>query len=188
MDRKRALQKIAAEIARCTLCKKGGAGKPVPGEGNPDAGIVFVGEAPGKEESKTGRPFIGRSGRFLRRIMKDIGLDDAEVFITSPCHYRPLHGAPSRQAILHGRTHLLGQLEVIGPDIVVLLGKTACSALLDTAVEVSREHGTIVRKDGRTHLITLHPAYAMRFPEGKSQFIADFLKLKNFITRRCRKR
>src|SRR5512147_352721 len=67
MDKLRALRKIAGEIARCPLCKKGGTGKAVPGEGNPDARIVFVGEAPGKEEAAAGRPFIGRSGRFLRR-------------------------------------------------------------------------------------------------------------------------
>lgn len=184
MDRKQALREIAAEIARCPLCKKGGTGKAVPGEGKPDARIVFVGEAPGKEEARIGRPFVGRSGKFLRQVMKDIGLVDDEVFITSPGHYLPLRGTPSLETIRHGRTHLFKQLEVINPEIIVLLGKTACLAMLDTSVEVSKEHGKVVKKNGRAHLITLHPAYAMRFPEGRKQFVADFRKLKGLIYRR----
>ncbi len=186
MDRKQALQKIAAEIKRCPLCKKGGTGKAVPGEGSPDAAIVLVGEAPGREESKIGRPFVGRSGRLLRQVLKETGIAEDEAFITSPGHYLPLRGTPSPEMIRHGRTHLLQQLAVIDPEIIVLMGKTACLALLDRAVEVSKEHGAVVHKDGRTHLITLHPAYAMRFPEGRKQFIADFRKLRGIVARRAR--
>ncbi len=185
MDKERLLRKIVREIDRCALCKKGGTGKAVAGEGSAAAAVVLVGEAPGKEEAKIGRPFIGRSGKFLRSVMAGIGLREQEVFITSPVHYLPLRGIPAKAAIIHGRQHLFHQIEIIDPKIVVLLGNTACIAMLNSKQELSREHGRIVRKDGRTYFTTFHPAYAMRFPEGKAKFIKDFAKLKRLIKRSC---
>ncbi len=182
MSKDRALAKIAREIAACPLCKKGGIGKAVPGEGNANARIVFVGEAPGKEEAKIGRPFVGRSGKFLRERVKEIGLTEKDFFITSPGHYLPHRGTPSMETVLHGRTHLFKQIEIIDPEIIVLLGNTACTAMLDNKVEISREHGKLVEKNGRTHLITFHPAYAMRFPEGEKMFLMDFKKLKKLLS------
>ena len=173
-DKGKELSKIADEIEKCSLCKKWGTGKPVPGEGNPDARIVFVGEAPGKQEARTGRPFIGRSGRLLRATISDVGLSEKDVYITSPVKYLPLRGTPSRENILHSRTHLFRQLSVISPRIVVLLGATACLALLDRKVEMTKEHGSIIRESGVTYFLTFHPAYALRFPEGKKGFLRDF--------------
>jgi DNA polymerase len=154
---------------------------PVPGEGSARARVVFIGEAPGREEAKTGRPFIGRSGKLLRQTIRDIGLDESAVFITSPVHYLPDRGTPSRSMVLHGREHLFKQLAVIEPEIVVLLGNTACTALLDGKVEITKQHGTTVLKDGRTHLITVHPAYAIRFTAGKKMLLEDFNLLKKLI-------
>jgi uracil-DNA glycosylase family 4 len=187
MNKAKELEKMAAEIRRCPRCRRWGKGAPVPGEGNPDAAIVCIGEAPGREEAVTGRPFVGRSGRFLRSVIKQIGLDDEEVYITSPVKYLPLGRTPSLENILHGRTHLLKQLLVIDPKIIVLMGNTACIALLDRKVSITGEHGTIVRKEGRTYFITFHPAYAMRFPEGKKAFIADFRKLTRLAGRSGRR-
>ena len=177
----KALQRIADEILRCRLCKKGGTGKAVPGEGNPDARIVFIGEAPGREEAKTGRPFVGRSGKLLRQTIRELGLDEADVFITSPVHYLPDTGTPSKGMIHHGREHLFKQLEVIGPDIIVLLGNSACVAMLDAKVEITKQHGTQVKKDGRTYFITVHPAFAIRFTKGKEMLLSDFSILKRMI-------
>ncbi|MDA8104916.1 MAG: uracil-DNA glycosylase [Nitrospiraceae bacterium] len=177
MDKEKELKKVADEIRECRLCKKWGTGEPVPGEGSADADVVFIGEAPGKEEAKTGRPFVGRSGRLLRSMISEIGLETEEVFITSPVKYLPLRGTPSRENILHAREHLLKQLSVIGPQIVVLLGNVACLALLDRKVEITKEHGTSVRKGGRTYFITCHPAYALRFPKGKEGLREDLGKL-----------
>jgi uracil-DNA glycosylase family 4 len=182
MSKEKTLAKIAREIAACSLCKKGGTGKAVPGEGNADARIVFIGEAPGKEEAKIGRPFVGRSGKFLRERIKEIGLTEDDIFITSPGHYLPLRGTPSKDTILHGRTHLFKQIEIIDPEIIVLLGNTACTAILDNKVEILREHGKLLEKNGRIHLITFHPAYSMRFPEGKKLFLKDFQKLKKLLS------
>src|SRR5512143_3045616 len=122
MSKNRHLNRIAREIAACRVCQKDCTGLPVPGEGSPDARIVFIGEAPGKEEAKTGRPFIGRSGKLLREMIHEIGIDEAKVFITSPVHYLPSAGTPTKEMIIHGREHLLEQLSIIKPDIVVLLG------------------------------------------------------------------
>jgi DNA polymerase len=181
MDREQELHKIAGEISRCRACREECSGMPVPGEGSADARIVFIGEAPGREEAKTGRPFIGRSGKLLRQTIRDIGLDESAVFITSPVHYLPDRGTPSRAMVLHGREHLFRQLAVIEPEIVVLLGSTACTALLDDTVEITKQHGSTVQKDGRTYFITVHPAYAIRFATGKDLLLADFARLKALI-------
>jgi len=156
-------------------------GKPVPGEGNPDARVVFVGEAPGKDEAKIGRPFIGRSGKFLRKMIHELGLEEHEVFITSPGHYLPVRGTPSKEMLIHGREHLFKQLSVIKPKFVVLLGNSACVAMLDSKMEIMRSHGTIIEKEERKYFITFHPAYAMRFPEGKKLFIRDFAALERIL-------
>ncbi len=181
MDKSNELAKIALVIEKCPLCRKWGQGKAVPGEGNPDARIVFIGEAPGKEEAGTGRPFIGRSGRFLRAKIKEISLNEKDVFITSPVKYLPLRGTPSKENVVHAREHLLKQISVIDPEIVVLLGSTACLALLEKKVEIRKQHGGIIEKDGRTYLLTFHPASAMRFPYAKEGFINDFAELKRLI-------
>jgi DNA polymerase len=184
MRKEQELQRIAAEIAACRPCKKGCTGMSVPGEGSADARVVFIGEAPGKEEAKSGRPFVGRSGKLLRQMIHDIGLDEREVFITSPVHYLPLRGTPTREMVLHGREHLLRQLSVIRPEVLVLLGKTACFALLDRTVEVVKEHGAIIRRDGMVCFVTLHPAYAVRFAIGREQFLGDFRKLRRILRSR----
>lgn len=186
LNKERELTRIAGQIARCRACRESCSGKAVPGEGSADARVVFIGEAPGREEAKTGRPFIGRSGQLLRQSIRDIGLDEADVFITSPVHYLPDRGTPSREMILHGREHLFRQLAVIDPDIIVLLGATACRAVLDRKVEVAKLHGSIARSDRRTCFITLHPAYAIRFTEGKRLFLEDFARLKRLVRPRRR--
>jgi uracil-DNA glycosylase family 4 len=184
------LNAIASEIGECRLCRRWGEGLCVPGEGNPDAPVVLVGEAPGREEAKTGRPFVGRSGKFLRAVMKDAGIDERDVYISSPVKYLPRRATPSKENVLHGATHLLRQLSVIDPALVVLMGNTACIALLGRKVSVTAEHGRVISREGRSYLITFHPAYAMRFPEGKKAFIEDFRKLKRLIrkSKNCHER
>lgn len=130
MSKSSALARIAKEIEKCQICKEGKSGKAVVGEGNPDADIVFIGEAPGKTEALTGRPFVGRSGQLLRSLIRESGLKEEEVYITSPVKYLPDRGTPSASDIVHGRVHLLKQLEVIDPKIVVLLGSVAVYGVL----------------------------------------------------------
>lgn len=181
MDKTKELLKVAEEIRKCSLCKKWGTGEPVPGEGFADAKVVFIGEAPGREEAKTGRPFVGRSGRLLRSMIAEIGLREEDVYITSPVKYLPLRGTPSRENVLHSRRHLMEQIAIIDPATVVLLGSIACLAILDRKVAMTKEHGTAVLKNGRTYFLTYHPAYALRFPKGKKEMYEDFRKLQGLI-------
>lgn len=181
MDKQKELNRIAQEIRQCASCRRGGVGEPVPGEGSAGALVMFVGEAPGKSEAKTGRPFTGRSGQYLRKMIREIGLREGEIFFTSPVHYLPAAGKPSRVMIDHGRTHLLRQINIIKPRIIVLLGNTACRALLGKNVGIAREHGNVVEQDGIRYFISFHPAYADRFPKGGIKFNQDFLKLKELV-------
>lgn len=174
MSKQHKLDIIAKEIRRCRICKKASSGKAVPGEGSPNAGIVFLGEAPGKTEAATGRPFVGRSGKLLRSLIRGLGLKESDVFITSPVKYLPDRGTPTKKQILHGKTHLTRQLDVIKPRVIVLLGKTAVTAMLNRASKVLQEHGTIVKSEGRTYVITLHPAAVVRFPKYRRLMEADF--------------
>lgn len=178
MDKSTELEKIAATIARCRICKVGKSGLPVPGEGNPDADIVFLGEAPGRNEAKTGRPFIGRSGQLLRKMIRDAGFSESDVFITSPVKYLPDRGTPTKEDIKHGRLHFSKQLAVINPKIIVLLGATAAYAILERVVPIMKEHGKVIEQDGKKYIVTLHPAAILRFPKYAPLMQADFHILK----------
>lgn len=179
-----ALERIAPEIAECRVCRGGKIGLPVPGEGNPDAEVVFIGEAPGKTEATTGRPFVGRAGSVLRSFVKDVGLKDKDIFITSPVKYLPIAGTPTPAEVAHGRMHLSKQLEVIQPTIIVLLGRIACLALLQKKVTVSKEHGTVFERDGRMYFITYHPAALLHASKVAEPMKNDFKKLKMLLRRR----
>lgn len=181
MNKNNALKEIANEIEVCKECKKDTQGKAVPGEGNSDADIVFIGEAPGREEAKTGRPFIGRSGKLLRGFISEIGLKEDDVYITSPVKYLPDRGTPDKKQIAHGRMHLMKQFEVIDPKIIVLLGNVACQGVLQEKHAVLKEHGSVVEKNGRRYFITLHPAAAIRFQKFKKVLQEDFQKLRMLL-------
>ncbi len=173
MTKAKELKKIAEEIEACKECKMGTTGKAVPGEGNPQAKIVFVGEAPGRQEAATGRPFIGRSGQLLRQAIRSLGISEEDVFITSVGKYIPLQGTPSAFQITHGRTHLMKQLAIIQPKIVVLLGSIAIQGVLGEKLPIKSLHGTIRQKEGTHYFLTLHPAAGLRFPPLKQLFLGD---------------
>lgn len=182
------LERIAKEIERCKVCKKDKSGKAVPGEGNPDASIVFIGEAPGRQEAMTGRPFVGRSGKFLREQIRELGFKEEDVFITSPVKYLPDRGTPTKSHTEHGRIHLTKQLDIINPKIIVLLGKVACLAILNEEIPIKKRHGEIVEKNPSTssgqvqkYFISFHPSAALRFPKLKKSFVEDFKKLKSIL-------
>ncbi|MEW5746408.1 MAG: uracil-DNA glycosylase [Nitrospirota bacterium] len=181
MNKREELSKIAREIEACDECREQGSGRAVTGEGNPDAAVMFVGEAPGKEEAKTGRPFVGRSGRLLRSLIREIGLTEDEVFITNPVYYLPKRGTPSRESIRHSRAHFMKQLGAVDPEIVVLLGSVAGLAALGSPVAITKQHGSFVHHEGRTYFISFHPSAALRFPGTKELFEEDFKKLKALI-------
>ena len=181
MDKSSELKKIEKEISTCRICKKDSIGLLVFGEGNINAKIIFVGEAPGKKEAATGKPFIGRSGQLLRQNIRKIGLKEKDVYISSPVKYLPKRGTPSKQQIAHGMTHFREQLKIINPNIFVLMGSVAALAVLGQFVPVAKMHGQTIKKDGKIYFISYHPAAAIRFVKYKSIFESDFRKLKKLL-------
>lgn len=183
--KKEAIDAIAKEITGCKLCQVNKVGKAVPGEGNPEARVVFVGEAPGKKESETGRPFVGSAGVLLRNMMSEAGVKEEDVFITSALKYLPKHVTPKADEIEHARQHLFKQIETINPDIVVLLGRFAVLSVLGESMFIAREHGKIVERDGRTYLIAYHPAAGLYSGTVKGKLEEDFIALKKLLRKRA---
>jgi DNA polymerase len=183
MNKASALKKIAEKIAQCRLCKKDKVGLPVPGEGNPDASIMFIGEAPGKKEAATGRPFIGPAGKLLWNLITDSKINEQDVFITSPVKYLPRHVTPTPQEIAHGRVHLNQQINIIQPDVIVLLGRVACLAVLDQHCSMAQDHGKMIKQEGVNYFLSYHPAAPLYSPKLRPIMVRDFKKLKRLISR-----
>jgi DNA polymerase len=175
------LEKIAKEISRCRVCRKNKTGKAVPGEGSPNARIVFIGEAPGKTEAETGRPFVGRAGQILRRLIRKVGLKEEDVYITSAVKYLPIYVTPKPSDIEHGRKHLFEQLEIIRPKVAVLLGNVASQAVLKEKLAIAKVHGRIIKKGGVNYFIAYHPAAMLHNPNTRKELEKDFRKLKRML-------
>lgn len=175
------LEKIARQIARCKICQQGKVGLPVPGEGSADADIVFVGEAPGKQEAECGRPFVGRAGKLLRAALAEAGIDSSQVFITSPVKYLPVYVTPKPEDIAHGRVHLNAQLKIIQPKFVVVMGHVAALAVLGEKADLPSTHGTVLEKKGICFFISYHPAAPLYSPKLRQTFFEDIRKLKALI-------
>lgn len=152
------------------------------GEGNADADVVFIGEAPGKTEAEVGRPFIGRSGKLLRSLIVASGLKEEEVYITSPVKYLPVYVTPKPSDIAHGRIHLEKQIDVIEPKYIVLLGNTAIQAIIGKKMPALTQHGTTIEDGNRTYFLTIHPAAAIRFQKFKKVIEEDFITLKKLLS------
>ena len=181
MNKQEELEQLRQTVETCTICQKESIGVAVFGEGNPDAKVMFVGEAPGKNEAKTGRPFIGRSGKLLRRCIQNIGLKEEDIYITSPVKYLPERGTPSKQQINHAKIHFDRQVELIDPKIIVLLGKTAIYAVLGEDIPVLSRHGEIMKRNDRAYIVTIHPSAAIRFPKYLQIIENDFKNINEYI-------
>lgn len=171
---------ISARIAACRACGLHGTrSQVVPGEGNPGARILFVGEAPGADEDRQGRPFVGRAGKLLTRIIEDgIGLPREEVFIANILKCRPPENRDPASGEKAACTPFLEeQIAAIDPELIVALGRHAACHLLDTQASMASMRGVIhERRDGRAILATYHPAYLLRNPPAKKDCWED-LKL-----------
>jgi DNA polymerase len=179
--------RLAELIARIRHCRKCGLAKlrhhAVPGEGNPNARLLFVGEAPGAKEDQTGRPFVGPAGRFLNQLFVAFNIRREAVFITSCVKCRPPGNrnptANELAACVGG--WLLPQIELIDPEIIVLLGRMAALTLLDKPVKISEAHGTLVVRNGRKYFISYHPAAGLRFPRIAATMRTDFKALMELV-------
>ncbi len=184
MDKQRELDKIAKSIQNCAWCKLNKIGKAVPGEGSANADIVFLGEAPGKKEAESGRPFVGPAGRILRELIKGSGLEDKDVYITSPVKYLPKYVTPTIKDVEHGKMHLIKQLRIIAPKVIVLMGKIAALSMLSKNVVISKEHGKIIDGEGVKYLLTYHPAAPLYSPKVKRELVKDFKLLSKLVKKK----
>ncbi len=178
------LHKKIQNCHRCPLYKT--ATHAVPGEGDPKTKIMFVGEAPGRIEDETGRPFVGRAGKLLDKLLESIGLKRKSVFITSVVKHRPpKNRQPKSLEIKKCSFWLKQQLSIIKPELIVTLGRFGLEYFLPKE-KISQIHGTIKKTliDGRNIFIfpLYHPAAGLRSTRNKKKLFEDFKKLKKIIS------
>ncbi len=169
--RQMALEAIAAEVRVCTNCRLHETRtKAVPGEGDPETEVVFVGEGPGFNEDREGRPFIGRAGELLVKLLAAIGWRREDVFITNIVKCRPPDNRdPQPDEVTACAPYLRRQLEVLNPAVIVTLGRHSMARFMPGA-RISQAHGTVRPADpengGRDALVVAlyHPAAALRTP------------------------
>jgi DNA polymerase len=177
------LDEIAREARACAKCRLGETrSNAVPGEGPPDAPVLFVGEGPGQQEDAHGRPFVGAAGNLLTKLLGSIRTPREKVFITNVVKCRPPgNRVPAPDEIGACLPYLVRQLGALQPRIVCILGATALAALLGPKEKISRAHGRAVWDSGRWFFPTYHPAAALRSTEVGEMMQEDFRRLRRVI-------
>jgi uracil-DNA glycosylase len=155
-----------------------GASSIVFGEGSLDSKVMFIGEAPGADEDIQGRPFVGRSGRFLTRIIEECGITRSEIFITNIVKCRPPNNrTPSTIEINKGLKHILQyEIDIVNPAIIAPLGASALRSLIPEATSISSMRGKAFETKYGTVFPIYHPAYVLRNPHAKDTFVNDIKK------------
>jgi DNA polymerase len=178
------LDDIAAEVRVCTLCRlAGGRTNAVPGEGEANARIMFIGEGPGEQEDHQGRPFVGPAGKLLEQLLKRVGLTRQEVFITNIVKCRPPgNREPQPDEVAACRPYLDGQIAAIWPSVICLLGRPAMQTVLGVAQAMNKVHGQVIERDGVRYVPLYHPAAALHQQSLAPVLLADFIKLKPLLT------
>jgi len=185
----RSIESLARGIQRCRACRlHRNRTHAVPGEGPSRAAVVLVGEAPGRREDETGRPFQGPAGVCLDELLAETGLRREDLFITSSVKCRPPGNRdprPDELATCRGRW-LDAQLARIDPAVVVTLGAVPARALLGETRPLQAIHGRPRERDGRIWLVAYHPAAAMRFPRARRGLRRDLKVLRGLKDNRGR--
>jgi len=166
------LDELRSEALACTACRLSeGRTKVVFGDGNPEADVVFVGEAPGQREDEQGVPFVGRSGQLLDKLLGEVGLERGDVYIANVVKCRPPSNRDPRPDEIEAcKGYLSEQLQLINPKVVVTLGNFSSKLLLKTETGITRIRGTAYEWWGRYLVPTFHPAAALR---GSTQVLED---------------
>lgn len=174
------LDEIKESIIASKICPDlaKGATQMVFGDGNADADVVFVGEAPGKSEDEQGLPFVGAAGRFLNEMLASVGLKRTDVYITNIVKYRPPGNRdPYPDEKAEFLPFLKKQLDVIKPKLVVPLGRHSMGALLPPGLSISQCHGQPKRFHGQVYMPMFHPAAALYNNSMRQTLIDDFAKI-----------
>jgi DNA polymerase len=172
------------ECTRCDLHKS--RTQVVPGDGNPYSPLVFVGEAPGEEEDKQGRPFVGRAGQLLNKLIEEIlKLSRDKVYITNVCKCRPPgNRKPTPIEMRYCLPYLRKEIEIIQPKVICCLGATAGEGILGKSLKITKVRGQVFPYPFNPRIkvfLTYHPAYVLRNPKEENTLRKDFEKLKELI-------
>lgn len=179
------LDQIKAEILKKNICPDlaKSAKQLVFGDGNPDAEIVFIGEAPGKNEDEQGKPFVGAAGKFLNEMLAMIGLQRQDIYITNIVKYRPPNNRdPLPDEKAESMPYLEAQLEAIKPKVVITLGRHSMNCFLPD-LSISQVHGQPKRFKGQVYLPLFHPAAALYNGGMRQTLIDDFIKIPIIINK-----
>ncbi len=176
------LSRISSELSGCTKCRlHSGRNKLVFGEGSAKSGLVFVGEGPGFDEDRQGRPFVGRAGKLLDRMIFAIALERPEVYICNVVKCRPPDNrAPQPDEAAACTPFLFRQIEALSPKVICALGMSAAQTLIGNSRPISQLRGKVLRWRGIPLICTYHPAYLLRSPSQKAaawQDLKEVIKL-----------
>jgi uracil-DNA glycosylase family 4 len=176
-------EQIHTEIGDCTRCPlHQERTHVVHTEGNRKARLMFVGEAPGADEDAQARPFVGRAGQLLTKIIEAIGLKREEVLIGNVNRCRPPgNRAPTTEEASMCKPFLLREIAVVQPEVIVVLGNTAMKNLLDTREGITRLRGRFQEYKGIKVMPTFHPAYLLRDPSKKRETWEDLKKVRDYL-------
>lgn len=183
LSKQEQLDYLAEAIAGCTICPlHQGRTQVVFGAGSPDADLMFIGEAPGRDEDAQGIPFVGRAGQLLTKIIEAIDMTREDVYIANIGKCRPPNNrAPLPDEMAACVPFLHRQIKIIQPKIICLLGATALRGLLDIKEGITRLRGTFVEWRGIQVMPTYHPAYLLRNPAGKRDVWEDIKKIRDSL-------
>ena len=180
-DELRAIREDIGDCTRCKLCRLGRK-QIVFGVGNPNADLMFVGEAPGRDEDLQGIPFVGRAGQKLTQIIEAIGLKRDDVYIANVIKCRPPENRnPEPDEVEACEQFLFRQVDVIKPKVIVALGTFAARSLLKTDAPISRLRGRVYDYRGAKLIPTFHPAYLLRNPNCRREVWEDMKKVRSLL-------
>lgn len=175
------LEELMDQCRDCQLCGLAeGRTNLVFGEGDPEAKMMFIGEGPGADEDRLGRPFVGAAGKLLERMLAAIQLTREQVYIANIVKCRPPHNrVPAKDEAQACLPYLYRQIRIIAPKIIVLLGSTALQHLISPEARITRMRGQwLVSKSGIKIMPTYHPAALLRDPAKKRESWADFKQIR----------
>lgn len=178
------LKKACLDCHKCELCKT--RTNLVFGDGNENAEVLFIGEGPGEQEDLQGKPFVGRSGQLLDKMLLAVGLDRSKIYIANIVKCRPPKNRdplPEEQELC--LNWLRNQVKIMKPKIIVCLGRISGMKIMKPDLKIMKEHGIWVEKGGIYIMSTLHPAALLRNPNNKPAAFNDFLILRDKIREIC---
>ena len=178
MTKKEKLEKLHEEIKNHPCILRKTCIQIVPGAGDVSAKIMFIGEAPGKVEDETGKPFVGPAGKFLDELLSSIGLERKDVYITNMVKCRPPNNRdPLPKEIKCCKPWLDKQIKLINPQVIVPLGRFAMAKFLP-GLKISQAHGSVYKKNGKIYFVMYHPAVALYNGSMRQVLLSDMKKLK----------